>query len=228
MRRITMEVKAVVNEQNRTGGFSPAQWVLGRRPIYSAGEQGDGETAGQIGSLEQRDDPTTIFGERMEYRHVAKKAFVHVDSSKRVASALLRKAALKAGSYQVGDLVSFQREQGSAGSRRNRWSSPSRIIGFEQGGKVCWVICEGVPFCLATDKLHPASDAQALAYRLMHEGEDRLAPEVQQSFIDNRNLDVADEDKMPYLEESEKADIDISDSDGSEDEDDRFAKRRRE
>ena len=104
MRRVAMEVNAVVNKQNRTGGFSPAQWVLGRRPRYSAGEQGDDETAGQLGSLEQRDDPTTIFGERMAYRHEAKKAFVHVDSSKRVASALLRNAAPKVGVYQVGDL----------------------------------------------------------------------------------------------------------------------------
>ena len=68
MRRMSMEVNAVVNEQNRTGGFSPAQWVLGRTPRYSSGEQGDDETAGQLGSLEQRDDPTTIFGERMSYQ----------------------------------------------------------------------------------------------------------------------------------------------------------------
>ena len=102
--------------------------MLGRTPRYSAGEQGDDETAGQLGSLEQRDDPTTIFGERMSYRHVAKKAFVHVDSSKRVASALLRKAAPKVGPYQVGDLISFQREQGAGGKARDRWSPPARII----------------------------------------------------------------------------------------------------
>ena len=67
MSRMTMEINAVVNEMRRTGGFSPAQWVLGRQPRYQGGEQGDDETEGQIGSLEQRDDPTTIFGQRMEY-----------------------------------------------------------------------------------------------------------------------------------------------------------------
>eukprot|EP00973_Karenia_brevis_P027243 3757933-Karenia_brevis.AAC.1 len=34
--------------------------------------------------------------------------------------------------------------------------------------------------------MRPANDAQALAYRLLHEGEDRLPPDVQQSFIDQR------------------------------------------
>eukprot|EP00973_Karenia_brevis_P033132 4571608-Karenia_brevis.AAC.1 len=34
--------------------------------------------------------------------------------------------------------------------------------------------------------MRPANDAQALAYRLLHEGEDRMPPDVQQSFIDQR------------------------------------------
>ena len=91
--------------------------------------------------------------------------------------------------------------------RRKRWSSCSRIIGFEHDRKTCWVICEGVPFCLATEKIRPANDAQTLAYRLMHEGEDRLAPEVQQSFIDNRIVpdEEEEEDASPELEGEEEA-----------------------
>ena len=138
----------------------------------------------------------------MEYRHAAKKAFVHADSSRRVASALLRKAAPTVGPYQVGDLISFQREQGSGNIKRDRWSPPARIIGFEHNDKVCWAICEGTPFCLATDKIMPANDAQTLAYRLLHEGEDRLAPEVQQSYIDNRTVvddEVTDQWDAPLL-----------------------------
>ena len=34
--------------------------------------------------------------------------------------------------------------------------------------------------------MRPANDAQALAYRLLHEGEDRLPPEKQESFIHQR------------------------------------------
>ena len=105
----------------------------------------------------------------MEYRHEAKKARVHLDSSKRVAGALLRKAAPKVMEYRVGDLVSFQREQGAGQNRRKRWSPASRIIGFEGGEnnkKVVWVLCEGIPLCLATDQIMPASDAQALSYHI--------------------------------------------------------------
>ena len=43
-----------------------------------------------------------------------------------------------------------------------------------------------MPFCLATDQLMPANDAQALAYNYLHGGEERLPPDVQQSFIDIR------------------------------------------
>ena len=95
----------------------------------------DDEQAGSLGSLEERGDPPTIFAERMDIRHEAKKAFVHVDSSKRIAKALLRKAAPIVSEYQIGDLISFQREQGSGGVRRKRWSPAARIIGFE-GPKV--------------------------------------------------------------------------------------------
>ena len=184
MRRMSYEVNNVVNEMRRNGGFSPAQWVLGRQPRYSAAEQGDEDTAGMIGAHQERADPTTIFAERMRMRHEAKKAFIHHDSSQRVSKALLRKAAPRGMNYRVGDLVSFQREQG-ASNRRERWSPPSRIIGFEgEVDKVCWVICEGTPFCLSTEQLRPANDSQALAYQYLHEGEDRLPPGQQQSYVD--------------------------------------------
>ncbi len=139
-------------------------------------------------SLQERVDPTTVFAERMAIRHEAKKAFIHLDSSQRVSKALLRKAAPKVSEFQVGDLITFQREQGSGNDRRKRWSPAARIIGFERGGKVVWAICEGVPFCLAHDKILARTDAQAMAYRFLHEGEDRLPPEQQQSFIDQRGV----------------------------------------
>ena len=52
-----------------------------------------------------------------------------------------------------------------------------------------WAICEGVPYCLAHDKLLARSDAQALAYKFLHEEEDRLPAEQQQSFIDLRRTE---------------------------------------
>ena len=166
--RLTPEINAVVNEMRRNGGFSPAQWVTGRTPRYAAGEQGDDEQAHMLQALEERVAPSTIFAERMEYRHEAKKAFVYADSSSKVAKAMLRKAAPINGDYRVGDLISFQREQGSNGVARKRWSPAARIIGFD-GEKVCWTICEGIPFCLAVDRIRPANASEALAYQYLHE-----------------------------------------------------------
>eukprot|EP00973_Karenia_brevis_P045791 6342417-Karenia_brevis.AAC.1 len=66
----------------------------------------------------------------MTLRHEAKKAFARLDSSEKVATALLRKAASKTGEYRVGDLISFEREQGTYGNCCKQWSPPARIIRF--------------------------------------------------------------------------------------------------
>ena len=107
--RLAHGVNSVVNGMHRTGGFLPVQWVLGRRPRCSAGEQGDDEQFHVLEGVQERADPTTISAERMTIRHEAKKALVHIDSSQRVSKALLRKAAPKVTEFQEGDLVSFQR-----------------------------------------------------------------------------------------------------------------------
>ena len=119
----------------------------------------------------------------MRIRHAAKKAFIEADSSKRVAKAMLRKAAPRIGNYQVGDLISFQREQRNKNDKRSRWSPAARIIGFE-GPKVCWAICEGVPFCLSLDRIRPANDAELLAYQFLHKELSPMPEGHQQSFVD--------------------------------------------
>ncbi len=150
MKIMSAEVNAVMNEQHRVGGFSPAQWVVGRQPRH-AGELGDDDAGHDPNTLEERVDPTTEFAERMRIRQIAKKAYIQVDSGRRVAKALLRKAAPKEGRYRVGDSVTFQRDHRSDGSSETanskRWSPASRVIGFEGRGdqkKVCWVMCGGV------------------------------------------------------------------------------------
>lgn len=193
--RLADEINSIVNSQYRTGGFSPSQWVLGRTQQGPGGEQHDENTVGIIESVQERVDPTSIFAERMAWRHAAKEAFVETDSSKRVSRALLRKAAPVIKDYQVGDLISFQRNKDSNGIHANRWSPASRIIGFEKD-KVIWAVCEGVPFCLSADRIRPCNDAELLAYQMMHGGE---APEfvdsqVQQGFVDLRRPLPRDEE----------------------------------
>ena len=100
-------------------------------------------------------------------RMACKKAFAQTDCSKRVASAILRKAAPKQMDYAVGDMISFKRKQGSKRRVDKLWSMPTRLIGFE-GEKTAWGVCEGVPVCVATDKIRPCSAEETLAYLNMN------------------------------------------------------------
>jgi hypothetical protein len=171
IKMMACEVNATKMDMSRVGGFAPSQWVLGRMPRRGPGEVADDEAFAQVGSQQARIDATSEFAKRMEFREAAKKAFVYVDSSRRVAKALLRKTAPLAGEYRVGDVVAFQRMQGSR-TEESKWHAGSRIIGFD-GKKTCWVINGGVPFCIAVDQLRPCSAAEALAYQYLHKDYNR-------------------------------------------------------
>ena len=106
MKIMAAEVSAVMNEQNRVGGFSPAQWVLGRQPRHTA-EIGDDETRHDLGGMSERVDPSTEFGERMRIRHLAKKAYVQLDSGRKFQEALTRRAVAEKHDYRAGDLVTY-------------------------------------------------------------------------------------------------------------------------
>jgi hypothetical protein len=179
----------------------------------------------QLIGVEERVDPPTVFGERMKIRREAKKAFVRADSSARFAKAMLRKAAPLVRDYRARDLISFQREQISDGIARKRWSSASRIIGFE-GQKVCWVICEDVPYCVATDRMRPANESEALAYQYPHDQENPMLRGQRQSFVDHAIQPDEDEAEAPDLVvESEESVTGSAEQQGevrsdSEDEDD--------
>ena len=100
-------------------------------------------------------------------RLACKKAFAEMDCSHRIASLTVRKAAPTPGDYAVGDIICFRRDNTGARTPEERWSSPTRIIGFD-GPKVVWGLNETVPVCLAIDKIRPATPAEALAHLYLH------------------------------------------------------------
>ena len=191
MTMLAPEVSSVKNEQSRHGGFAPCQWVIGKLP-RRPGDQFDEDGWADLGILSEKLDAEGAFALQQEIRTAARRAFVKADCGKRVARALLRKSAPLPGKYSVGDLISFNREQ-KAQTDEQRWSTAARIIGFD-GEKVCWCLCQGVPFCVATDKIRPATPAQTLAYLYLnknrHEAVYTPGPaDEQQSFVDHRNVD---------------------------------------
>ena len=184
-----VEVDSTKNEMSRVGGFSPSQWVLGRLPRVP-GSQFDDEEAYDLGVLANvAEDGSDEFSRQSVIRATARKAFAEHDVGSRTARAVLRKAAPLAGEYQVGDVVCF-RKRPTDGEVTAKWSTGSRIVGFD--GKNAWVITEGVPVCVAVDRLRPCTAAEALAYQYLSRHQDgsmgRYAPPEgqQQSFVDER------------------------------------------
>ena len=108
-----------------------------------------------LGAIESRHDPTSIFEMQHMARIEAQKAFVHLDTSKRVARALLKNASPIDIKYEVGDVVVFRKDN-NVGSGKTSWSPASRVIGFE-GKKNAWVLTRGVPVLISAGNLRPAS-----------------------------------------------------------------------
>ena len=184
MRRAAAEVTSVKNAMARHGGFSPSQWVLGKTP-RGPGDQLDEQEYSDMGVIQSKFDPDSIFAETMAARVAARKASVKEDCSRRVSRAILRKAAPLPGKYNVGDLVVFRREQGNDGTQR--WSTASRVIGHD-GPKTIWVVNEGVPVCVSVDRLRPCTPPESLAYLHTNGPGPRPvfqsgAPDVQQRYV---------------------------------------------
>ena len=48
-----------------------------------------------------------------------------------------------------------------------KWSHASRIIGFDGdalGARTVWVLCDGIPVCVALDNIRPCTPEKAFAY----------------------------------------------------------------
>ena len=152
-----------------TKGFALAQWVLSRIRRNLA-TMGDEDECLEVGVLQAHADGPTTFGVQSRYQARAREAFVRWGCGERIGRAALREAAPVAGSYQVGDIVSYCREA-RAGEHGLQWSVGSRLTGFEMDKNslgesqlcTCWVICDSVPVCVAVDGLRPCTPAELLA-----------------------------------------------------------------
>ena len=188
------------NHLLRTGGYSPAQWVLGKAP-KGVPSLVDEEGWADLGSIQDSLDPESKFALQHQARAEAKKAFVHMDTSKRVQRALLRNAKPIPQTYAVGDVVTFRRDK----SGKAVWSPASRVIGHEGSEQQdVWVLCEGIPVLVSSQNMRPATDAEALAHAVLH-GEP-VVPEAvvrgAQSFEDARDAPPGEEAEEPENREA--------------------------
>ena len=79
-----------------------------------------------LGAIEDQVDSESRFAFQHQARLEAKKAFIHLDTSKRVQRALLRSAKPIPQAYSVGDVVCFRRDNQPG---KTTWSPASRVIG---------------------------------------------------------------------------------------------------
>ena len=153
------------------------------------GDQFDEQELADLGPLQGQLEPGTAFARRAELRASARRAFIREDCGRRVARAVLRKAAPLVGEYATGDIVCYRKED-------QGWSPACRSIGFD-GNKTAWLICAGTPVCAAVDRLRPATSAEALAIQVAQNAKYEPGhPEDQQAFVDARASVNRDEDEL--------------------------------
>ena len=74
------------NSLLRNGGYSPSQWVLGKTPREAPSLVSEDQFA-DLGAIEDQVDAESRFAFQHQARLEAKKAFIHLDTSKRVQRA---------------------------------------------------------------------------------------------------------------------------------------------
>jgi hypothetical protein len=182
---VLQEVLMVKNNASRVGGFSPSQWVLGKAPRSDPSPFSE-ERFAELGALEAQHNPESIFALQHLARQEAQKAFVYLDCSKRVQRAMTKNTSPFPRDFEVGDLVTFRRDNQRGGTK---WSPTSRVIGHE-GERNLWLLCGNVPVLVANQNVKVATPSEALAHSVLH-GQPVIPDEVviggeQQSFLDAR------------------------------------------
>ena len=210
---VLQEVCMVKNNASRVGSFSPSHWFLGKAPRLDPSPLSE-ERLAELGAIEAQHNPESIFAFQHLARQEAQKAFVYLDCSKRVQRAMTKNASPFPRAFEVGDLVTFRRDNQRGGTR---WSPTCRVVGHE-GERNIWLLCGNVPALVASQHVQIATPNEALA--VLH-GQPVIPAEVvsgneQQSFLDARAADdAASEGYSPPVGENPKQHV-IDDSDGSE------------
>ena len=88
-----VEIQSVLDESCltknsllRNGGYSPSQWVLGKTPREAPSLVSEDQFA-DLGAIQDQVDPESRFAFQHQARLEAKKAFIYLDTSKRVQRA---------------------------------------------------------------------------------------------------------------------------------------------
>ena len=80
---------SIKNTTARHSGFSPSQWVLGENPRGIPNFLNE-EAIANLGAIQDQVDPESVFNLQHAARAEARRAYVQLDTSKRVQRAMLK------------------------------------------------------------------------------------------------------------------------------------------
>ena len=152
----------------------------------------DMSESADLGVIEAKTDPTVAYHKVHAARMSAQRAFVHLDTSNRVARALTRNAAPQYKEYAVGDLVCYRRDAQQGGTT---WSTASRVIGHDPHNGL-WLLHEGVPILCSTSRVRSANESEALAFSILN-GEPVLPDAIVSGPQQQKYIHLEDEQQRP-------------------------------
>lgn len=172
MELVLQECLQTKNRLASVGGFSPAQWVLGKN-VRTPG-WGDEADENEVTGID--DDPGSVFNRRNAMREMSKQAWAYEDSHRRVRAAMLRKGGSPEDVFRPGDMVAFKRKQRTGG-----WVGPARVIARED--KNYWLLHSGIPILISSNRIRGANAEEMLETELLQKSRLRKRPFMEREAV---------------------------------------------
>ena len=156
----TAAVNQAKNSLVRKGGFSPAQWVLGRDVRLPASLADDQEVM-RVGAQALAATPSSLFYRKTQLRMAAREAFSRSATSEALRRAELRQIRPSRGPFLPGMYVFYYDAQDRDPSP-NCWRGIARVIGRE-GTSTIWISHRGLLLAVSPEHLSRAYDPRVRA-----------------------------------------------------------------
>ena len=153
----TAAVNQAKNSLTRKGGFSPAQWVLGRDVRLPASLADDQEVM-RVGAQALAATPNSIFYRKTQLRMAAREAFARSSTSEALRRAELRQIRPSRGPFLPGMYV-FYYDAADRDPSPNCWRGIARVIGKE-GSSTIWISHKGILLAVSPEHLSRAYDPE--------------------------------------------------------------------
>eukprot|EP00435_Cladocopium_sp_Y103_P040884 s349_g11.t1 len=153
----TAAVNQAKNALIRKGGFSPAQWVLGRDVRIPAALCDDQEVM-RVGAQALAATPNSTFYRKTELRMAAREAFTKSFTSDALRRAELRQIRPSRGPFLPGMYV-FYYDASERDPSPNCWRGIARVIGKE-GSSTVWISHRGLLLAVSPEHLSRAYDPE--------------------------------------------------------------------